>query len=118
MELLGAAAIAPRAVVAQGAGMYGLISKLTIGPGKRDEFIAILKESTGGMPGCLSYIVAKDAVDENAIWITEAWDSAASHDASLALPAVKAAIAKGRSMIAGGEKVAVTVPVVGVGQRP
>ena len=31
------------------------------------------------MPGCLSYVVAKDPADENAIWITEVWDSQASH---------------------------------------
>ena len=40
------------------------------------------------MPGCLSYIVATDPADANAIWITEAWDSKASHDASLSLPQV------------------------------
>jgi len=52
------------------------------------------------MPGCLSYIVAKDTSDAKAIWITEAWDSKASHEASLSLPSVKEAIAKGRPLIA------------------
>ena len=41
--------------------MYGLIVKLTIVPGKRDEMIRILWESAADMPGCLSYIVAKDS---------------------------------------------------------
>jgi quinol monooxygenase YgiN len=41
------------------------------------------------MPGCFGYVVAKDSVDENVIWVTEVWDSVASHDASLLLPAVK-----------------------------
>jgi quinol monooxygenase YgiN len=95
--------------------MYGLIGKMTTVAGQRDTFIAILIEATTGMPGCLSYIVAKDAADDNAIWITEVWDSEASHAASLALPSVKTAIAKGRPLIAGfGDRI-VTRPVGGQG---
>jgi len=66
--------------------MYGLIGKMTAVPGKRDDLIAVLLEGVATMPGCLSYIVAKDTGDANAIWITEAWDSKASHEASLSLP--------------------------------
>ena len=95
--------------------MYGLIAKLTAVPGRRDELISILEKGTVNMPGCLSYILAKDAVDENILWVTEIWDSAASHDASLTLPSVKDAIGLGKPMIAGFEKVAVTNPVAGVG---
>jgi quinol monooxygenase YgiN len=96
-----------------GAKMYGLIGKMIAAPGRRDELIAILLESVTNMPGCLSYIVAKDADDANGIWITEAWESKASHDASLSLPAVKAAIAKGRPLVAGfGDRI-VTTPIGG-----
>ena len=95
--------------------MYGLIAKLTAVSGKRDELIKILKEGTNAMPGCYSYILAKDAVDENAIWVTEIWDRAASHDASLTLPAVKDSIAQAKPLVAGFERVAVTNPVGGVG---
>jgi quinol monooxygenase YgiN len=70
------------------------------------------------MPGCLSYIVATDSNDANAIWITEAWDSKASHDASLSLPQVKAAIAKARPLIAGFGDGVVTTPVGGYGLAP
>jgi hypothetical protein len=42
------------------------------------------------MPGCLSYIVAKDAADADALWITEVWTDKDSHAASLKLPAVQA----------------------------
>jgi quinol monooxygenase YgiN len=95
--------------------MFGLIGKITAAPDKRDELIAILVDAVANMPGCLSYIIAKDASDANAIWITEAWDSKASHEASLSLPSVKAAVAKGRPLIAGfGDRV-VTTPVGGVG---
>jgi quinol monooxygenase YgiN len=98
-----------------GGEMFGLIGKMTTSPGKRDEFIALLVDGTASMPGCLSYIVAKDITDENALWITEVWDSKESHEASLSLPAVKAAIAKGRPLITGfGDRV-VTTPVGGVG---
>ncbi len=95
--------------------MYGLIAKLMAAPGKREELMAILIEGTREMPGCFSYIVAKDSSDENTIWVTEIWDTVTSHDASLTLPAVKNAIALGRPLIAGFEKVAVTNPVGGVG---
>jgi len=95
--------------------MYGLIGKMTAAPGKRDALISILLEGVAAMPGCLSYIVANDTSDANAIWITEAWDSKASHDASLSLPSVKEAIAKGRPLIAGFSDRVVTTPVGGTG---
>ena len=97
--------------------MYGLIVKLTTSSGKREEMIGILKESAVEMPGCLSYVVAKDSADENAIWVTEVWDCEASHDASLSLPAVKNAIPQAKQIVSGFDKVAVTNPVWGVGLR-
>jgi quinol monooxygenase YgiN len=96
-------------------GMYGLIGQMKAAPGKRDELVAILSESTQGMPGCLSYIVAKDAADADALWITEVWTDKDSHAASLKLPAVQAAIAKARPIIAGFGHRFETIPVGGVG---
>lgn len=93
--------------------MWGMIAKVTLQPGKRDEMIEVLKGSAAAMPGCLSYIVAKDAADENAIWVTEVWESHASHDASLSLPAVKGAIPRGKALVSSFERVAVTSPVWG-----
>jgi len=95
--------------------MYGLIGKMNTTPGQRDAFIAILLEGTGAMPGCLSYVVAMDPEDPDGIWITEVWDSEASHKASLSLPAVKDAIARGRPLIAGMSHRTITVPVGGHG---
>ena len=95
--------------------MYGLIVKITLVPGKRDEMIAILRDSAANMPGCLSYVVAKDSSNENAIWVTEVWDSQQSHDASLSLPVVQNAIPRAKSNVANFEKVAVTMPVWGTG---
>ena len=95
--------------------MYGLIGQMKAAPGKRDELAAILSESTEGMPGCLSYIVAKDAADADALWITEVWTDKDSHAASLKLPSVQAAIAKARPIIAGFGHRFETTPVGGVG---
>lgn len=98
--------------------MYGLIGKMMAVSGQRDALIKILVEGTGAMPGCRSYIVASDPADPDAIWITEVWDSQASHDGSLALPAVKAAISRGRPLIAGFAQSTVTTPVGGYGLAP
>ena len=96
-------------------GMYGLIGQMKAAPGKRDELVAILSEGTEGMPGCLSYIVAKDAVDADALWITEVWTDKDSHAGSLKLPSVQAAIAKARPILAGFGHRFETVPVGGAG---
>ncbi|HMD37543.1 MAG TPA: hypothetical protein VKH42_21355 [Vicinamibacterales bacterium] len=68
--------------------MYGLIGKMTAAKGERD-----------------------------ALWVTEVWDSKASHDASLSLPRVQAAIAKGRPLIAGFSNQVETVPLGGYGLK-
>ena len=95
--------------------MFGLISSMTVVPGRRDELIAVLAAAVSSMPGCLSYVVAKDAKDDNTIWITEVWDSKESHDASLSLPVVAKAIAVARPMISGFGNQVITTPVGGYG---
>ena len=99
----------------EGGKMYGLIGKMTCVSGQRESFIAILLESTEAMPGCLSYVIARDPKDADAIWITEVWDSKESHAASLQLPAVRNAIKRGRPMIAGFGEQTITEPVGGFG---
>lgn len=95
--------------------MYGLIGKMIAAPGERDALIAIMLDGIAGMPGCLSYVVAIDPADEDAIWITEVWDSQESHQASLSLPAVREAIARARPLIAGFGDSTTTEPVGGHG---
>jgi quinol monooxygenase YgiN len=95
--------------------MYGLIGKMLAVPGQRDALIEILLEGTAGMPGCLSYVIAADPEDGDALWITEVWDSAESHQGSLSLPAVQQASARGRPLIAGFPQRHVTAPVGGHG---
>lgn len=95
--------------------MYGLIGKILVVPGEREALIDMLLEGVAGMPGCLSYIVARDLADDDAIWVTEVWDSQASHQASLGLPAVQEAIRRGRPLIAGFGERFETQPVGGHG---
>lgn len=93
--------------------MYGLISKIKCVSGKRDALIAILLQGAENMPGCMSYVVARDLADPDAIWITEVWASAVSHKASLSLPSVQQAISRGKPLITEfGERIE-TQPVGG-----
>jgi len=122
LNLAGAAAIASPDLVwtntayrQKASTMYGLIGKMTAVAGQRDAVIAILLGSTGAMPGCLSYVIATDPADADALWITEVWDSQASHKASLSLPAVQAAIVKAKPLIAGFSNRVETTPVGGYG---
>jgi quinol monooxygenase YgiN len=85
--------------------MHGLIGKILAVSGARDELAAILIDGVGGMPGCLSYVVALDPADPDALWVTEVWTDEDAHRASLSLPSVRDAIARGRPLIAGfGER--------------
>ncbi len=95
--------------------MYGLIGKMKAAPGQRSALIAILLEGIESMPGCLSYVVAEDPADADAIWITEVWDDPASHRASLSLPAVRSAIERAKPMIASFDEHVETRPVGGRG---
>jgi len=97
--------------------MYGLIGKMKAVPGQRDALISILLEGVSAMPGCLSYVVAKDPADADAIWVTEVWDSQTSHKSSLSLPSVKDAISRGKPLIASFDEYIETVPVGGHGIR-
>ena len=91
--------------------MYGLKGKMKVVPGQRDALIEILLNGVSGMPGCLSYVVAQDPTDPDAVWVTEVWDGQ-GHTASLSLPSVQQAIARGRPLIAGFGERFVTNPVM------
>ncbi|GLK73675.1 antibiotic biosynthesis monooxygenase [Ancylobacter dichloromethanicus] len=95
--------------------MYGLIGRMLAAPGRREELLDIMLDDMDFMPGCLSYVLARDPSHEDAIWITEVWDSAEDHKASLALPSVQATIAKARPLIAGFDNRYETEPLGGIG---
>lgn len=95
--------------------MYGLIGKIKAVSGQRDALISILTQGMESMPGCLSYIVAQDPTDQDAIWVTEVWIDQASHQESLSLPSVQEAIKLGRPLIAGFGERFETIPMGGHG---
>ena len=90
--------------------MHGLIVRFVTKPGRRDE-VAGLMVSGGAMPGCRSFVVARDPKDPDALWITEVWDSEAAWKASLERPAIRASIEKALPLIASIGEPIVTEPV-------
>ena len=83
-------------------------------PDCNDQLFTLL-EASGTMPGCLSYVIAKDPEDEHAIWITEVWESTQDHRASVSLPSVQQAIKRGKPLIASFGSMTATEPVGGHG---
>jgi len=94
--------------------MFGTIGRIKAIAGKRDVLAGILASGSGEMPGCISYVVAEDLADADALWVTEIWESKEAHQASLSLPAVREAIGKGRPLIASFDSGAQTRPISGV----
>ena len=94
--------------------MFGTIGRIKAIAGKRDALAAILASGSGEMPGCISYVVAEDLADADALWVTEIWESKDAHQASLSLPVVREAIGKGRPLIAAFDSIAQTRPLSGV----
>lgn len=95
--------------------MFGLIGRMIAVTGQRDALVAILLESTQQMPGCKSYVIARDPKNADAIWITEVWTDPDSHSASLKLPEVQHAIARAKPLIASFAEHHITEPVGGYG---
>jgi quinol monooxygenase YgiN len=91
--------------------MYGLIGKFKSQSGKRDELLAVMTSGAVKMTGCLSYVIAKDPTDPDAIWITEVWDNKESHAASLKIPEVTETIKHAMPLIAGFDQHIETEPV-------
>lgn len=82
---------------------YGYIGSMKTKPGHRDDVVAILLTGIDGLRevGCDVYLVGVSNVDDDTIWVTEVWQTKEHHDASLQLPATKAAISKAMPMLTG-----------------
>ena len=59
--------------------MYGLITRLTAYPGRRDELALLLMDPAVRKHGCHSYIVAHDLADPDILWVTEVWVDQPTH---------------------------------------
>ena len=81
--------------------MFMLHGRLAAQPGKRDELLAILVEGDDAspMPGCRLYLVAVDDEDADGVWVTEIWESAEAHTASLQLEGVRERIGRAMPLI-------------------
>ncbi|NEM96067.1 putative quinol monooxygenase [Pontibacter burrus] len=83
---------------------YGLHGKLTATEGNRDKLATILLEASklvSTAKGCQLYMVSIDEADEDAVWVTEAWDSKQDHDNSLQVAGVRELIAQAMPLLAG-----------------
>jgi quinol monooxygenase YgiN len=86
--------------------LYARQGKLVARPGQRDALAAILLAQEAGlstMPGCRLYLVFAADEEPDVLHVTELWDSAEAHRASLDLPGVRAAIERARPLLAGAE---------------
>jgi quinol monooxygenase YgiN len=83
---------------------YGLYTKFLTQPGKRDALRDLLLQAAKGvadLPACRLYVVNEDTAAEDALWVTEIWDDAAAHAASLQMPGAKELIAQAMPLMAG-----------------
>lgn len=96
---------------------YGSVGKIRAKPGERVALATLILAGANDLPGCLSYVVAQDVGDADALWVFETWTDKAAHDLSLKLPAVREAIAKARPLIAGFETGAELTVLGGVNRR-
>jgi quinol monooxygenase YgiN len=82
---------------------YGYFGTMRTVPGHRDQVVRILLGGLDGLRdvGCSVYSVSVPADDPDLICVYEVWDSKESHDASLTLPDVRAAIAAAMPMLTG-----------------
>lgn len=103
--------VSVRASGEENKAMYGLIAQILTAPENREAVIGYLLDGSKAMPGCVSYVVAKDAGRDDALWVTELWTDKQSHQGSLSLPQVQQAIAKARPLITGFGTRAETSPV-------
>jgi quinol monooxygenase YgiN len=84
--------------------MYGLQGRFTAQPGKGDELAALLLEAANAMrrlDDCLLYVIGRVPDEADAVLVYEVWASSEAHTASLDNEETKAAIARGRPLIAG-----------------
>jgi quinol monooxygenase YgiN len=82
---------------------YAYIGSMRTNAGCRDEVIALLLSGADGLraAGCQIYAVCTDPADGDVVWVSEVWDSAEAHAASLQLPETQAAIGRAMPMLTG-----------------
>lgn len=87
---------------------FGMYVKFTAHPGQRDALANNLMDVAQAMQtlaGCHLYIVNISPEESDTVWVTEVWESAADHQASLSIDKFKADIQRTMSLIAKVEKI-------------
>ena len=82
---------------------YGLYGKLEAQPGSGETLAEILLGAAALMesaPGCILYVVTRDAENPDTICIMEVWQSREDHDNSLSLPGVRELIMQAMPILA------------------
>ncbi|MBD1399032.1 antibiotic biosynthesis monooxygenase [Pontibacter sp. JH31] len=83
---------------------YGLHGKLKATAGNGEKLAAILLEASqlvSTAKGCHLYLISKDRKEEEAVWVTEVWDSKEDHDNSLNVEGVRALISQAMPILDG-----------------
>ncbi len=82
---------------------FATTGTLGVSPGRRDELVAILTRRSPELAeaGCLLYEVGINDDAPDTVFVTELWESAEAHAASLQLESVKAAIAEAMPLLSG-----------------
>lgn len=78
-------------------GKYLLHGKLTARDGNGEKLTSILLDASALVStakGCVVYVISKDNVDKNTVWVTEIWDSKEDHGNSLKVEGVKELISQ------------------------
>ena len=88
---MGPVEVRPQAGDAQ---TYGMVTEVTARPGCRAEFIASLMEMKRYAAGDVTYLIAADARNDNAVWVSEAWPSEEAKAEWLQLPQVRELLAR------------------------
>jgi quinol monooxygenase YgiN len=83
---------------------YLLHGKLTATSGHRDKLADLLIQAShllATAKGCRLYVIGKDESDDNAVYVTEIWDSKEDHDNSLKVDGVRELIMQAMPILAG-----------------
>lgn len=82
---------------------YAYQGTLGTQPGKRDEIVALLTRRSTELAesGCLLYEVGINDEEPDKVFVSELWESAEAHQASLQLDSVRATIAEAMPLLSG-----------------
>jgi len=90
---------------------WGLLGRMKAQPGKRDDLIAVLQESSRDVPGKLVYLIQLEQDDPDAFWINEVWQTKGHYDGCLTLPQVQKGWELAKPLLVGMEHRTETVPL-------